>query len=139
MFYLFTFLTIIKCQITSTFTIEKINKTESHLLSFAEIPSLDLDYKEEERTTTELCLGTPPQCFKLIIQTNSFYIWVSDGDSKVQKSVNKFHTKNSSTLSLGVLFIVFVHPTSRNRPRKTNNIFLIFMISLLPLISWMEI
>lgn len=97
--YLFTFLTIIKCQITSTFTIEKINKTESHLLSFAEIPSLDLDYKEEERTTTELCLGTPPQCFKLIIQTNSFYIWVSDGDSKVQKSVNKFHAKNSSTLS----------------------------------------
>lgn len=94
----FTYLTIIKSQITSTFNIEKIN-TKSHLLSYTEIPSLDLDYKEKERTTTELCLGTPPQCFKLIIQTNSFYIWVSDAESKVQKSVNKFHTKNSSTLS----------------------------------------
>ena len=89
---------LINAQFTAPFSIEKVPRSESNLISFLNTPSLDLSYKEDERTTTTICIGTPQQCFNLVIQTNSFYIWVNDAEYKSNKSPNKFNVKGSSSL-----------------------------------------
>lgn len=88
----------INAQFTAPFSIEKVPISESNLVSFLNTPSLDLSYKEDERTTTTICIGTPQQCFNLVIQTNSFYIWVNDDEYKTIKNPNKFNVKGSSSL-----------------------------------------
>jgi len=45
------------------------------------------------------CLGTKPQCFELVIQTNTFYIWVRSLDSKEKDSeTNTFNYTKSTTI-----------------------------------------
>lgn len=52
-----------------------------------------------------LCLGSPPQCFNLVVLTNSFYLIVSNGHSLNQESKNIFNISKSHTLSLHSHFI----------------------------------
>ena len=54
--------------------------------------------KKTNRTKTimKTCLGTPPQCFDLIIQTNSFYIMVPDAEVSSLSSKNKYFYSNST-------------------------------------------
>ncbi len=102
---LFTFLifvsltTIILSQIQANFTIEESDyKTypKSNLMkSFLEAP---IESEYNSKTLMKLCLGTSHQCFNLIVQTNSFYVMVSDYESRAQESKNKFDYSKSSTI-----------------------------------------
>ena len=78
------------------FTTEKV--PSSVLTSFLQIPKTQVKDSGLDRDCIEACLGTPPQCFKLIIQTGSFYIWVVDPNNKNSKAVTKFDPKKSSSL-----------------------------------------
>ena len=88
-------------QIQANFTIEENDyeyfpKSKSNLMkSFLEVP---IESEYNSKTLMKLCLGTSPQCFNLIVQTNSFYVMVSDYQSRVQESKNKFDYSKSSTI-----------------------------------------
>ena len=97
-------ITLISSQIHLNFTIEENESEESMykpiqkpnlLKSFLEAP---IESEFYSKTLMKLCLGTSPQCFNLIVQTNSFYIMVSDYQSRAQESKNKFDYSKSSTL-----------------------------------------
>jgi len=92
-------ITIILSQIQANFTIEE-NDYESYpksklMKSFLEVP---IESEFNAKTLMKLCLGTSPQCFNLIVQTNSFYIMVSDYQSRAQESKNKFDYSKSSSI-----------------------------------------
>ena len=57
------------------------------------------------KTVMNLCLGTNPQCFDVVVQTNSFYIMVSDFQSRAQESKNKFDYTKSTTIIRNSRFI----------------------------------
>ena len=84
-------------QITAKFKIQTLKRKQkpSNFLSFYEIDPIPSSSKLEGRTVINLCLGTPPQCFNLIIQTNSFYIWVIDSKHDKIPSTNKFDMDKS--------------------------------------------
>ena len=79
-------------------TPEKLSKeninTKSNLLR----SNLEMEMESEIDTKTIMhsCLGTPSQCFDLIIQTNSFYIIVPDAQSP-SESHNKYDYSKSMT------------------------------------------
>ena len=58
--------------------------------------STESDYSSQ--TTANICLGTPPQCFNLLVQSNSFFLFVSSNEAKSQESKNKFDYTKSSTV-----------------------------------------
>ena len=60
--------------------------------------TLELPTKSDAfRAEVTLCLGTPPQCFDLTIQTNSFFLWVANANSPKIKAKHKFDRTRSST------------------------------------------
>ena len=68
----------------------------SNLRSSLEIPT---ENEMEFKTVLNACLGTPPQCFNLGVQTNTFYIWVRSSNSREKNSnVKTFDLTSSSTL-----------------------------------------
>ena len=88
-------------QITAKFKIQTLKPKEkrtSNFLSFYALDPIPSSSKLEGRTVINLCLGTPPQCFNLIIQTNSFFIWVIDSKQEKIPSTNKFNMDKSDTL-----------------------------------------
>ena len=105
-YYLLIFcsLTLISSQIHFNFTIKEdesekneiIPQKNSNLLkSFIEA---DIESDFFSKTVMNLCLGTEPQCFDVVVQTNSFYIMVSDYQSRAQESKNKFDYSKSTTI-----------------------------------------
>ena len=53
----------------------------------------------EFKTVLKACLGTPPQCFHLGVQTNTFYIWVRSSNSREKESkLNTFDITKSTTI-----------------------------------------
>ena len=51
------------------------------------------------KTVINACLGTKPQCFELVIQTNTFYIWVRSSSSREKDSkTNAFDYTKSTTI-----------------------------------------
>ena len=99
-------ITLTTSQIKAKFKIEQLkrkkknysSKNISSFLSFHELDPIPTSSKIDARATVQLCLGTEPQCFKLVIQTNSFFIWVPDSKSKTIKSDNKFDINKSTSL-----------------------------------------
>ena len=72
------------------------NIPSSNLRSSLEIPT---ENEMEFKTVLNACLGTPPQCFNLGVQTNTFYIWVRSSNSREKNSnVKTFDITSSSTL-----------------------------------------
>ena len=96
-------ITTINTQIVLDFTIddnisekETENKHLNHLRSSLEIST---ENEMEFKTVLDACLGTPPQCFKLGVQTNTFYIWVRSSNSREKDSkVKTFDITQSKTL-----------------------------------------
>ena len=94
---------IISSQFSAHFTIkksefknlEKKPNKKLNLLSFLE-SKIESDFTS--KTVMNLCLGTSPQCFDVVVQTNSFYIMVSDYQSRSQESRNKFDYSKSTTI-----------------------------------------
>ena len=80
----------ISCQFTADFTV----KDDSPLRSLLEFP---MESEIDTKTILHTCLGTPAQCFDLIIQTNSFYIMVPDAESPSQQSRHKYDSSKSLT------------------------------------------
>ena len=75
---------------------EENNIYQSHLRKSLEIPT---ENEMEFKTVLDACLGTPPQCFKLGVQTNTFYIWVRSSNSREKNSqVKTFDITQSKTL-----------------------------------------
>ena len=72
------------------------NTNNNFLKSFAESQS---KYNPDKmRPLLRLCVGKPKQCFRFLMQTNSFHILLSDIDSKLITCENKFEWRKSSTL-----------------------------------------
>ena len=73
----------------------KINISQNkNLRSNLELP---MESEIDTKTIMHTCLGTPPQCFDLIIQTNSFYIMVPDAEVSSLSSKNKYFYSKSLT------------------------------------------
>ena len=73
----------------------KININQNqNLRSNLELP---MESEIDTKTIMHTCLGTPPQCFDLIIQTNSFYIMVPDAEVSSLSSKNKYFYSKSLT------------------------------------------
>ena len=77
------------------FQVKDIPETSSNLRSLIQAPT-DSDY--DSQTTANICLGTPAQCFNLLVQSNSFFLFVSSNEAKAQESKNKFDYSKSSTV-----------------------------------------
>ena len=104
-------ISLISSKLTFNFTIKEDESKEKEysqqkssnlLTSF-----LDVDIESDffSKTVMNLCLGTPPQCFDVVVQTNSFYIMVSDYQSRSQESKNKFDYSKSTTIIRNSRFI----------------------------------
>jgi len=63
------------------FGVDKIYILSHNLRSNLELP---MESEIDTKTIMHTCLGTPPQCFDLIIQTNSFYIMVPDNQASCE-------------------------------------------------------
>ena len=75
------------------YTKENFNLNDFRKLS----PKMQME-DSEDLTYINLCLGTPPQCFELNFQTNNFYLWIMNSESKNKKSKHSFNIKQSSTV-----------------------------------------
>jgi hypothetical protein len=63
---------------------------------FAE--ELPLTNSLNDEMIVNLCLGTPKQCFNVLVDSGSFYLWVADKNSiNTPDVINKFDSSNSST------------------------------------------
>ena len=90
-------------QIVIDFTIDKeLSPKENKYFQSGNLRStLDVETENEMefKTVLNACLGTPPQCFKLGVQTNTFYIWVRSSSSREKDpNVKTFDISNSTTL-----------------------------------------
>ena len=104
-YYLLIFysLSLISTQIHFNFTIKEDESEKNEIIpqktnllkSFIEA---DIESDFFSKTVMNLCLGTDPQCFDVVVQTNSFYIMVSDYQSRAQESKNKFDYSKSTTI-----------------------------------------
>ena len=102
-FVLIILIISINSQITFDFTIDEnlsqnVNEESNfkHLRSSLEVPT---ENEMEFKTVLNACLGTPPQCFNLGVQTNTFYIWVRSSKSREKDSKAKtFNVTHSKTL-----------------------------------------
>ena len=93
----------INSQIVIDFTIDKeLSPKENKYFQSGNLRStLDVETENEMefKTVLNACLGTPPQCFKLGVQTNTFYIWVRSSSSREKDpNVKTFDISNSTTL-----------------------------------------
>ena len=105
-FYIFLFLIIIiSSKIQFNFTIKEDEFTEENeyqkpnsnaIKSFIEA---EMGSDSDSKTLMKVCLGSPPQCFNLVVQTNSFYLLVSDSKSQSQDSQHFFNESKSYTLN----------------------------------------
>ena len=86
--------------------------------------NLELPMNSEINTKTimKACLGTPPQCFDLIIQTNSFYIMVPDAQSSSLKPDNNFDDSKSLTLVRTSRLITFDFFGEKFKGQEANDI-----------------
>ena len=121
-------MTLILSKISFNFTIkddeieekEYILKTKSNLLkSFIEA-KIESDFFS--KTVMNLCLGTTPQCFDVVVQTNSFYIMVSDYQSRAQESKNKFDYSKSTTIVRNSRIITFNYYTQQIKGQEASDI-----------------
>ena len=104
-------ITLISPKLTFNFTIKEDESKDSQY-SKQKTPNLlksfiDVDIESDffSKTVMNLCLGTTPQCFDVIVQTNSFYIMVSDYQSRAQESKHKFDYSKSTTIIRNSRFI----------------------------------
>ena len=104
-------ITLISPKLTFNFTIKE-DKPNDNLYSNQKTPNLlksfiDVEIESDffSKTVMNLCLGTTPQCFDVIVQTNSFYIMVSDYQSRAQESKHKFDYSKSTTIIRNSRFI----------------------------------
>ena len=71
-------------------------KYNNNLRSTFEVPT---ESEVGLKTVINTCLGTKPQCFELVIQTNTFYIWVrSSGSREKDSETNAFDYTKSTTI-----------------------------------------
>ena len=106
LFLIFSFSCVIVSSqmITIPFTTETISRTS--FSSFLEIPETPVADNGQDRDCIEACFGSPsPQCFKLVIQSGSFYIWIPESKSE-QKSQVKFDVAKSASLERNMTEIV---------------------------------
>ena len=101
LFILITISLIIQAssQLTFNFQVREVENKEKEKINNNLRANLELSMNSEVDTKTVMnaCLGTPPQCFDLIIQTNSFYIMVPDAQSSNLKADHEFdYTKSLS-------------------------------------------
>jgi len=103
-YYIFLILiSIIISKIQFNFTIKDDTFSEirnqkrnlNELKSFIEAP---MGSDPDSKTSMKVCLGSPSQCFNLIILTNSFYLMVLDSKTKSKYSQNYFNHSKSYTL-----------------------------------------
>ena len=92
--------------ITIPFTTEHISPKTTLTSSFLELPEVPVTDNGQDRDCIEACFGSPsPQCFKLVIQSGSFYIWIPESKSE-QKSQMKFDISKSASLERNMTEIV---------------------------------
>ena len=84
-------------QLTFNFVVKDIEipKKNTNLRSNLELP---MNSEVDTKTIMNACLGTPPQCFDLIIQTNSFYIMVPDSQAPSLEADHEYDYAKSLTL-----------------------------------------
>ena len=98
--YIFLFLiVIISSKIQLFFTIKDENEYNEQnknfkLKSFIDVP---MGSEPDSKTLMKLCLGSPPQCFNLVVLTNSFYLMISNSNSQ-SNSQHFFNESQSNTL-----------------------------------------
>jgi hypothetical protein len=101
-FLLASLIITINSQITLNFEIDDNIPLEQSLPSNSNLrSSLEIDTQNEMefKTVLKACLGTPPQCFHLGVQTNTFYIWVRSSNSREKESkLNTFDITKSTTI-----------------------------------------
>ena len=105
---------------TESENLEDKSETKSNLLkSFLE-SQIESDFFS--KTVMNLCLGTAPQCFNVIVQTNSFYIMVSDYQSRAQESKNKFDYSKSTTIVRNSRVITLNYYTQQIKGQEASDI-----------------
>jgi len=84
-------------QLTFDFTVKDLDFPEknTNLRSNLELP---MNSEIDTKTVMNGCLGTPPQCFDLIIQTNSFYIMVPDSQAPSLEADHEYDYAKSLSL-----------------------------------------
>ena len=121
-------LDLISTQIHLNFTIKEAKSEDENiqtynknnlLKSFLET-KIESDF--DSKTVLNLCLGTSPQCFDLVVQTNSFYITVSDYQSRAQESKNKFDYSKSSTIVRNSRLITFNYYGQQMKGQEASDI-----------------
>lgn len=66
---------------------------------FGQAAELPLYNDVNDQMLAELCLGTPSQCFKVIIDTGSVLLWVGENNCRKCKSKNLFNPYISNTFN----------------------------------------
>ena len=92
----------ISSQLTFNFTVKDIqnNKKEDFNFNSKKLRTnleLPMNSDVDTKTIMKTCLGTPPQCFDLIIQTNSFYIMVPDNQAPSLEADHEFDYSKSTS------------------------------------------
>ena len=122
-------ITLISCQISFNFTIKdqeiesennKYDPNKKTLLRNLLEANTESDF--DSKTVMNVCLGTVPQCFDLVVQTNSFYIMVSDYQSRAQESKNKFDYTKSSTIVRNSRFVTLNYYTELIKGQEASDI-----------------
>ena len=95
-------ITQVSSQLTFNFTVKDILPKSSqkyipnsNLQSLRNNLELPMNSEVDTKTIMKTCLGTPPQCFDLIIQTNSFYIMVPDNQASSLEADHEFDYSKS--------------------------------------------
>ena len=72
-------------------------KQQTHLRSLVEIPEAEVVLNDDERSCIDMCFGNKPQCFKMVIQGSTFYMWLAEINSDLTVST-KFDSSRSKTI-----------------------------------------
>ena len=76
---------------------DRPQRPSSNLISFKELPEAPVVSSEDKRACIDMCFGNKPQCFKMEIQTGSFYMWVAELNSALRVD-NKFDSSKSKSI-----------------------------------------
>ena len=76
---------------------DRPQRPSSNLISFKELPEAPVVSSEDKRACIDMCFGNKPQCFKMEIQTGSFYMWVAELNSDLRVD-NKFDSSKSKSI-----------------------------------------
>jgi hypothetical protein len=72
--------------------------SELKFMNIATYIDYDLTNNNKDQMIINLCLGTPTQCFNVLVDSGSFYLWVADKNSwQTPDATNKFDKTKSST------------------------------------------